>query len=62
MGEYGTTFQNEPVDVSEELARQENHFFVGVGSSACSASPRAASCAACASSARGMASRWRRPP
>jgi hypothetical protein len=33
MGEYGTAFQNEPVDVSEEFARQENHFFVGVGSS-----------------------------
>jgi len=29
MGEYGTTFQNEPVDVSTEFARQENHFFIG---------------------------------
>jgi alpha-D-xyloside xylohydrolase len=29
MGEYGAVFQNEPVDVSKEFARQENHFFVG---------------------------------
>ena len=29
MGEYGTVFQNEPVDVSEEFGKQENHFFVG---------------------------------
>jgi alpha-D-xyloside xylohydrolase len=29
MGEYGTTFQNEPVDVSAEFSRQENHFFIG---------------------------------
>lgn len=29
MGEYGSAFQNEPVDVSGEFARQENHFFVG---------------------------------
>ena len=29
MGEYGAVFQNEPVDVSEEFSRQENHFFVG---------------------------------
>jgi hypothetical protein len=29
MGEYGTAFQNEPVDVSTEFARQENHFFIG---------------------------------
>jgi alpha-D-xyloside xylohydrolase len=28
MGEYGSVFQNEPVDISEEFARQENHFFV----------------------------------
>ena len=28
MGEYGAVFQNEPVDISEEFARQENHFFV----------------------------------
>ena len=29
MGEYGVVFQNEPVDVSKEFARQENHFFIG---------------------------------
>jgi len=29
MGEYGTAFQNEPVDVSTEFAQQENHFFIG---------------------------------
>jgi alpha-D-xyloside xylohydrolase len=29
MGEYGAELQNEPVDVSREFARQENHFFVG---------------------------------
>ena len=29
MAEFGTVFQNEPVDVSEEFSRQENHFFVG---------------------------------
>jgi hypothetical protein len=29
MGEFGTVFQNEPVDVSEEFSKQENHFFVG---------------------------------
>jgi alpha-D-xyloside xylohydrolase len=29
MGEFGVVFQNEPVDVSEEFSRQENHFFVG---------------------------------
>ena len=29
MGEYGVLLQNEPVDVSGEFARQENHFFVG---------------------------------
>src|SRR3712207_6515935 len=29
MGEYGVVFQNEPIDVSGEFARQENHFFVG---------------------------------
>jgi len=31
-GAYGrvrVVFQNEPVDVSEEFSRQENHFFVG---------------------------------
>ena len=28
MGEYGAVVQNEPVDISEEFARQENHFFV----------------------------------
>src|SRR5215217_5555560 len=29
MGEVGVVFQNEPVDVSEEFSKQENHFFVG---------------------------------
>jgi alpha-D-xyloside xylohydrolase len=29
LGEYGVVFQNEPVDVSKEFTRQENHFFVG---------------------------------
>src|SRR5215203_5596055 len=29
MGEYGADFQNEPVDVSEEFARQQNHYFIG---------------------------------
>jgi alpha-D-xyloside xylohydrolase len=29
MGEFRIVFQNEPVDVSEEFSRQENHFFVG---------------------------------
>jgi alpha-D-xyloside xylohydrolase len=29
MGEFGVVFQNEPVDVSEEFSRQENHFFLG---------------------------------
>src|SRR3712207_5057693 len=29
MGEYGMAFQNEPVDVRGEFARQENHYFVG---------------------------------
>src|SRR5215207_7286209 len=29
MGEYGADFQNEPEDVSEEFARQQNHFFIG---------------------------------
>ncbi len=29
MGEFGAVFQNEPVDVSEEFLKQENHFFVG---------------------------------
>src|SRR3712207_2980807 len=29
MGEYGMAFQNEPVDVSREFARQESHYFVG---------------------------------
>lgn len=29
MGEFRIAFQNEPVDVSEEFSRQENHFFVG---------------------------------
>jgi alpha-D-xyloside xylohydrolase len=29
MGEHGAALQNEPVDVSEEFARQQNHFFIG---------------------------------
>ncbi len=29
MGEYEATFQNQPVDISREFVRQENHFFVG---------------------------------
>jgi hypothetical protein len=29
MGEFGVVFQNEPVDVSEEFSKPENHFFVG---------------------------------
>ena len=29
MGEFGVVFQNEPVDVSEEFSKQENHYFVG---------------------------------
>ena len=29
MGEYGVTFQNEPIGVSEGFARQEIHFRVG---------------------------------
>ena len=29
MGEYEATFQNQPVDISGEFSRQENHFFVG---------------------------------
>lgn len=29
MGEYGMAFQNEPVDVSGEFARQESYDFVG---------------------------------
>lgn len=28
MGEYGVVFQNQPVDVSEEFSKQENHFFI----------------------------------
>src|SRR4051795_7714113 len=27
--EYEAAFQNQPVDVSEEFAKQQNHFFVG---------------------------------
>jgi hypothetical protein len=41
MGEYGVVFQNEPVDVSREFTRQENHFFVG--SKVCDFDPRSAS-------------------
>ncbi|HEX6710124.1 MAG TPA: hypothetical protein VF068_07295, partial [Rubrobacter sp.] len=29
MGEFGVVFQNEPVDISEEFSRQENHYFLG---------------------------------
>jgi alpha-D-xyloside xylohydrolase len=29
MVEFGVVFQNEPVDVSQEFSRQENHFFLG---------------------------------
>ena len=29
MGEHGAELQNEPLDVSEEFARQQNHFFIG---------------------------------
>jgi alpha-D-xyloside xylohydrolase len=29
MKEYEVGFQNQPVDVSEEFARQQNHFFIG---------------------------------
>jgi alpha-D-xyloside xylohydrolase len=29
MGDYGAELQNEPLDVSEEFARQQNHFFIG---------------------------------
>ena len=29
MKEYEAVFQNQPVDVSEEFTKQQNHFFVG---------------------------------
>ncbi len=29
MKEYEAAFQNQPVDVSEEFTKQQNHFFVG---------------------------------
>jgi hypothetical protein len=29
LKEYEAAFQNEPVDVSEEFTKQQNHFFVG---------------------------------
>jgi hypothetical protein len=29
MREYEADLQNHPVDVSEEFARQQNHFFIG---------------------------------
>ncbi|HET7481063.1 MAG TPA: TIM-barrel domain-containing protein [Rubrobacteraceae bacterium] len=29
MGEYEAAFQNQPVDISGQFARQENHFFLG---------------------------------
>src|SRR5919112_943342 len=29
MREYAVSFQNQPVDVSEEFSKQESHFFVG---------------------------------
>lgn len=28
MGEYRVVFQNQPVDISEEFSKQENHFFI----------------------------------
>src|SRR5215204_4244353 len=31
MKEYEAAFQNQPVDVSEEFTKQQNHFFVGSG-------------------------------
>jgi hypothetical protein len=32
MSEYAVSFQNQPVDVSEEFSKQENHFFWDRGS------------------------------
>jgi alpha-D-xyloside xylohydrolase len=29
MSEYSVSFQNQPVDVSEEFSKQESHFFLG---------------------------------
>ena len=29
MSEYAVNLQNQPVDVSEEFAKQESHFFIG---------------------------------
>ena len=29
MKEYEAVFQNQPVDVSQEFAKQQNHFFIG---------------------------------
>ena len=29
MSEYAVSFQNQPVDVSEEFSKQESHFFLG---------------------------------
>jgi len=29
MKEYEAAFQNQPVDISEEFTKQQNHFFVG---------------------------------
>ena len=29
MKEYEAAFQNQPVDISEEVTKQQNHFFVG---------------------------------
>jgi hypothetical protein len=30
MEAYGAVLQNQPVDVSEEFAKQDNHFFIGL--------------------------------
>jgi len=29
VSEYSVSFQNQPVDVSEEFSKQESHFFIG---------------------------------
>ena len=29
MEEYEAVFQNQPVDVGEEFAKQQSHFFIG---------------------------------
>jgi hypothetical protein len=59
MEEYGTVLQNQPVDVSREFARQDNHFVIGSKVSefappkACSVSLMMAHCIPCAWSAKG---------